>query len=403
MFLVLVGVESDEDAAHTTRLLTSRGFQTTTVPLAAVPDAIEATARGGGRIDAVVLPAPLDIGIRQDEQRAIVREIRTLNERVAFRGGVRARTVPIVMHTRVVGTAQGLRAFGSPPPPYMNDTKWYAWGEDDLAEAVIEVIGEWRQDLVNELDYVGYTVAIDGAGRISVSHALQRRRRESELLADASTPGALREAQYLILAEDFLDSFGRYDEFKFLLENYERIAAAERIKPETVFQRFFEQHAELIQRDAFSAVFAKPKLRLPEAPGRFYQPDFVMKPRTGANVGTNWEILDIKLPNDPLMTPGGFHPAFSGKLTRAVQQVRDYRQYFSRNDTKDELIARFGYQPLHPRVAVLIGRRDRAEGIEHAHGSAALDVEIITYDDIVEFEESRLVLQAQLAGVFNRQ
>jgi hypothetical protein len=45
----------------------------------------------------------------------------------------------------------------------MSDVKWYAWGEDDLAEAVIEVIGEWRQDLVNELDYVGYTVAIDGA------------------------------------------------------------------------------------------------------------------------------------------------------------------------------------------------------------------------------------------------
>ena len=142
---------------------------------------------------------------------------------------------------------------------------------------------------------------------------------------------------------------------------------------------------------------------LPEKPGNSFQPDFVMKPRIGANIGTNWEILDLKLPNDPLMTSGSFHPALSGKLTRAVQQLRNYRQYFSRHDTKEELIARFGYQPLHPRIAVLIGRRARSEGIEHAQGPAALDVDIITYDDIVEFEESRLILQAHLAGVFNRQ
>jgi hypothetical protein len=399
----MVGVDGDDSAEASTRLLTSRGFQTTQVPLNAVPQAIEATARGGGRVDAVVLPAPLDVGVGPDESRAVARNIRGLDERLSFRGGVRARTVPIVMHTRLVGAAARLRTFGSPPPPYLDDVKWYAWGEDDVVEAVVDVIGRWRQDLLNELDYVGYTVALDGAGRISVSHALRRKRRESELLADESTPGALRDAQFLILAEDFLDSFGRYDELKFLLEHYEQVAKSNGQKPETVFQRFFEAHPELIQRDAFSAVFAKPTLRLPEAPGRFYQPDFVMKPRTGASVGTNWEILDLKLPDDPLVTSGAFHPAFSSKLTRAVQQLRDYREYFSRHDTKDELIARFGYQPLHPRVAVLIGRRDRAEGLERAQGSAALDVDVITYDDIVEFEESRLVLQAQLAGLFNRQ
>lgn len=179
------------------------------------------------------------------------------------------------------------------------------------------MIGRWRQDLLNELDYVGFTVALDGAGRLSVSHALRRKRRESELLADESTPGALRDAQFLILAEDFLDSFGRYDELKFLLEHYEQVAKSNGQKPETVFQRFFEAHPELIQRDAFSAVFAKPTLRLPEAPGRFYQPDFVMKPRTGASVGTNWEILDLKLPDDPLVTSGAFHPAFS-RSSRAL-------------------------------------------------------------------------------------
>jgi hypothetical protein len=231
---------------------------------------------------------------------------------------------------------------------------------------------------------------------------LQRRRREGEILADEATPGALRQSQYLILSEDFLEGYGTYDELKFIIDNYEQIARSEGIKPETVFQRFFEKNPHLIQRDVFDKHWAKPTLRLPGETGRSYQPDFVLRPRVGANLGTKWEILDLKLPNDPLLTAGNFHPAFSQKLTKAVQQLRNYREYFSRVDTKDELLARFGYQPTHPRVAVLIGRRDRSEGLDHAQGSAALDVNIITYDEIVEFEESRLVLQAQFAGLFTR-
>jgi hypothetical protein len=86
--------------------------------------------------------------------------------------------------------------------------------------------------------------------------------------------------------------------------------------------------------------------------------------------------------------------------TKAVQHLRNYRDYFSRSDTRDQLVSQFGYQPLHPRVSVLIGRRERTEVLDHAHGSAALDVNILTYDDIVEFEESRLILQGQFAGLF---
>jgi hypothetical protein len=356
---VMIAVDGDARANVACQILAARGFQTTRVPLAAVPQAIETTARAGGRIDAVVLPSPLRLGLKPEASLRVARDIRSLDERLAFRGGVRARTVPIVMHTEVLVDRE-LRALGSPPPPHIPDLKWYTWAEDDLAEAVVEVIGEWRQSLLNELDYIGYTVSVDSAGNVSVSHALRRKQRESDLLADETTPGALRQAQYLILAEDFIESFGRYDEFKFLIQNYEKIASQEGVKPESIFQRFFEKHPELIQRDVFSEVWAKPTLRLPEAPGRFYQPDFVMKPRTGASVGTKWEILDLKLPDDPLLTSGRFHPAFSSKLTRAVHQLRNYREYFSRHDTKGELIARFGYQPLHPRVAVLIGRPARS-------------------------------------------
>jgi hypothetical protein len=257
----MIGVEGGARAHAASEILAARGFQTTRVPLMAVPQAIEVTARGTGRIDAVVLPSPLRLGLRPEESLKAASAIRSLDDRLTFRGGVRARTVPIVMHTEVLVDSE-LRAFGSPPPPHIPDMRWYTWAEDDLAEAIVEVIGEWRQSLLSELDYIGYTVSVDSAGNVSVSHALRRKQRESELLADETTPGALREAQYLILAEDFIDSFGRYDEVKFLIQNYEQIASQERIKPESVFQRFFEKHPELIQRDVFSHVWSKSTLRL---------------------------------------------------------------------------------------------------------------------------------------------
>jgi hypothetical protein len=58
-----------------------------------------------------------------------------------------------------------------------------------------------------------------------------------------------------------------------------------------------------------------------------------------------------------------------------------------------------------------IGRSRRGDKVGISRTAAAAisgisdpkTIDIITHDDIVEFEESRLVLQSQLAGLFNRQ
>ncbi len=103
-----------------------------------------------------------------------------------------------------------------------------------------------------------------------------------------------------------------------MLEHYEGKAAAEGIKPETVFQRLFEKYPYLVQRNMFDRVWAKPQLCRFEGVRQSYQPDFVLRPSVSAYIGTNWEILDLKLPGFPLQSGGQFHPSYSNKLVRAT-------------------------------------------------------------------------------------
>jgi hypothetical protein len=369
------------------------GFSIAAVDLGAAVEAISTVAIANGRIDAIVLPDSY-------ESVDIAKRIRSLDDRITFKGSVRAKTVPIVF--TITGNMLVANRETAEQPDTAGPVEWSRINQGDIALGVIEVIKSWRQSLINELIYVGLVVSIDEDGSVRLGHALRRRHRHGTILADSADRNALKRSQYLILAEDFLQGFRVYDELKYLLAHYEAIAKRQGIKPESVFQSFLQKNPHLVLRDAFGELWAKPKLRFPEAQDKFYVPDFVMKPKIAAHLGTNWEIMDIKLPNDPLLTTGRFHPAFSQKLTRAIQQLRDYRGYFSRTDTREELQARFGYHPRNPRLAVLIGRQHRAAELEVAQGTAALDVSIITYDDLLEFEENKLVLEAGIAGLFTR-
>jgi len=385
--------------------LRAGGFDVLSVPISVLPQTVEAVAQGGGRIDAIV-----SISFN-DEFIALYRRIRSLSEKLVFKGGVRARTTPLVFLSLVSvlsdPTEKRIAMDYNRTPIHSDDFPHWSTLVDasqaSLVSAVTEAIQRWRNALIAELDYVGFTVSFDAAGRLEISHALRRRRRDAQILAPDGTPGSLRASQYLILAEDVLTQFSVYSELKHLLENYEAIANAESLKPETVFQRFFEKHPHLVQRGLFEKLWAKPKLRIPESPSKHLSPDFVLRPRIGADVGTNWEIMDLKLPDDQLVTSRSFHPAYAAKLTKAMQQLRNYRNYFSRSDdaVRRELVSQFGYQPVHPRLAILIGRREREVGLDRVQGNAGdLDIDVITYDDIIEFEENRLVLQGTIAGLF---
>ena len=87
-------------------------------------------------------------------------------------------------------------------------------------------------------------------------------------------------------------------------------------------------------------------------------------------------------------------------MLSAAKQLRDYRKFFNRSDIEAEMIKNFGYHPKNPKLAVLIGiTPESREGaaIDELQGDYnMLDIDIITYDEILE---SRLkLLEAQKKG-----
>ncbi len=406
--LALIGCEEflvTKKISRAIRELREKGFSVQQCPLPALVSQIELISLAGGRVDVVAL-----VGVPSSLE-PIATCLRSLPEHLLFKGGTRARTTPIVVLNATILSNLPL-ALMSPSQfvveelvgKALYEMRWTTVIEDadaPIAETVVSAIQTWREALLEELDFAGFAVSMDATGRISLSTALQRKRRQTEILADEGSPASLRRGQYLLIGDDVLQEIGVLDEFKFLLQNYTAIATKERIKPETVFQRFFEKHPHLVKRGLFDRAFPKPKLRIAERQGEYYTPDFVLKPTIGCQIGGRWEIMDLKLPSDPLVTSRRFHPKLAAKLTHAMRQLRDYRDYFNRPDkeTREELIRRFGGQPLHPRLAVLIGRAENADDIERIQG-ADNDVQIITYDDVIEFEQNRIVLESRLSGLF---
>ena len=90
----------------------------------------------------------------------------------------------------------------------------------------------------------------------------------------------------------------------------------------------------------------------------------------------------------------------SSKLHRALQQLHDYRNYFNRPDSAEELQRQFGFAPLNPKLAVLIGRRGSDRDKLSTVLDRYLDIEVLTYDDVLSMEAVRLLGELSLADLF---
>ena len=90
--------------------------------------------------------------------------------------------------------------------------------------------------------------------------------------------------------------------------------------------------------------------------------------------------------------PECVHASMSSKLHRALQQLHDYRNYFNRQDSAAELQRQFGFAPINPKLAVLIGRRTSDDPDKLSPTlDRYLDIEVLTYDDVLSMEAARLI------------
>jgi hypothetical protein len=226
---------------------------------------------------------------------------------------------------------------------------------------------------------------------------------EGEIIKGTVSLTNLQRAKYVVLSSDVFKASASYRQLSYLIEFFRIIAAKKGTKPEEVFQRYFAANPDFLFAQGFAQLFPKPRLVLPENPGRWLEPDFVTKPTVAAQLGSKWEILDLKLPDVEIVKGSTFHQTFTSKLVGALQQLGNYHRYFGRDDdeAKKHLLKAFDFHPRNPKLAVLIGRSspEYAEAIDHASRTFPLPkVEIMTYDEVLERQSLHIANEWEWIG-----
>lgn len=97
------------------------------------------------------------------------------------------------------------------------------------------------------------------------------------------------------------------------------------------------------------------------------------------------DIIELKKPNAPIITGKDRRRGFSAALTQALNQVREYRNYFDNPRNRKEFHGKFGFDALRPAVSVVIGRsRDFCNPVERIQiEDEYRNLRLVTYDDIL--------------------
>lgn len=87
-------------------------------------------------------------------------------------------------------------------------------------------------------------------------------------------------------------------------------------------------------------------------------------------------------------------PSLAAGLTYTVTQLRKYRNYFNDRGLARVVEQKYGFRCQNPRLIVIVGRDPTGYSAEEIRCAmtATPDVEIITYDRLLEAAQSLLLL-----------
>ena len=157
---------------------------------------------------------------------------------------------------------------------------------------------------------------------------------------------------------------------------------------ELEIQKFLERNPKFLLGVEYKNLHAQLTLhRLDEIDLR---PDFFLE-----KITSNFcDIVDLKLPNERLIIRKKNRVHFSAKLTEAMAQLREYRDYFDDEVNRERFEKAFRLRAFRPRISVIIGRRkdyyNELERIKLEDDLAHL--KIVTYDDLLDQAKRRLLI-----------
>ena len=153
-------------------------------------------------------------------------------------------------------------------------------------------------------------------------------------------------------------------------------------------QRFLEEHPTFLKNLNYSDVYSQ--VVLEKDNGERLRPDFILESFTGG-----WcDILDIKLPVQPIVNGRRDRKSLAAGIHEVVAQLREYAAYFEEEKYRKRVADKYGLKVYMPRMIAVVGRD--MKGMETEQIRRALtqypDCRIMTFDELIRHSRSRLLI-----------
>ena len=199
---------------------------------------------------------------------------------------------------------------------------------------------------------------------------------------------------FLVFKGDLERIEQKIDQFSNMIQT---ISKSKNPRQEKKYQDFLIKNDKFLKGNAFESVIREPKFPIPNTKDKTYEPDFFLKPYF-FEYSKHAEIMEVKLPTDKFLQRKDFHTNLRSSFLNNIKQVKNYQRYL-KNKTNNHLILNtINIQPESISYSILTGRNDerdyRREILEESLDDYNLrDINIITYDDLIERREKLLVGQ----------
>ncbi len=190
--------------------------------------------------------------------------------------------------------------------------------------------------------------------------------------------------RYLTLAGSGLPQFPQQGQLEVSLQSLSegikvfRNLIAKKTLEESELQDFFEKNPMFLCLATYKRLL--PQLALERVDDTKLIPDFFLQRVTD----DYWDILDIKLPQKPILAGSRDRRRFAAEVNDAIAQVRQYREYFEDPRNREKLRSEHGILVHKPKTMVLIGASSETDREELSRIRAQQpDVAIMAYDEIL--------------------
>jgi hypothetical protein len=309
---------------------------------------------------------------------SLAQQIRSLPNETAMFDGRKWAAIPLILICSGNSHSAVLEALAAAPHPMLNDLRVEKPSDENNlgGDTILGTIESYRLKLLSAFDDMGFIVRYE-AGRFIVGPAYKPRKElEDQYYFGASDK---RPNGFTTLHKDHIG-------LQLEVEQFEALINREDIQ-EQQLQQFFEEHPHFLS----TLHTPLPHVRLRNKNGKLLIPDFVLKPIVAQQRDSRWQVLELKLPQEQLLTRRASRRQLSANVMSAVAQLRDYRHHFEHADA-EELAHVLGHPVKRPRLGVLIGRlaNTDVEALEEQQRYLT-DVTIVTYDEILEERQASMI------------